>query len=70
MTEKQTNVITINDKDYNLDEMTDQQKAMLNHITDLDRKIKNTQFNLDQLNVGKDAFVQMLIASLPQEETE
>lgn len=70
MTEKQTNVITINDKDYNLDEMTDQQKAMLNHITDLDRKIKNTQFNLDQLNVGKDAFVQMLIASLSQEETE
>lgn len=70
MTEKQTNVITINDKDYNLDDMTDQQKAMLNHITDLDRKIKNTQFNLDQLNVGKDAFVQMLIASLPQEETE
>lgn len=70
MTEKQTNVITINDKDYNIDEMTDQQKAMLNHITDLDRKIKNTQFNLDQLNVGKDAFVQMLIASLPQEETE
>ena len=44
---------------------------MINHIGDLDRKIRSTQFNLDQLTVGKDAFVNMLTASLATEtETE
>jgi len=44
--------------------MTPQQQAMVNHCNDLDRKIKSTQFNLDQLSVGKDAFVKMLVDDL------
>jgi hypothetical protein len=64
MTEKQTNVITINDKQYTEDQLSDEQKVMINHITDLDRKIGSTQFNLDQLNVGKQAFMNMLQSSL------
>ena len=60
--------ITINDKDYNLEDLTEQQQMMVNHIADLDRKIRSTQFNLDQLTVGKDAFVNMLTASLETEE--
>lgn len=63
MAEKKTNTITINDKDYTEDQLTDQQKVMVNHIGDLDRKIGSTQFNLDQLQVGKQAFVDMLIKS-------
>ena len=66
MAEKQPNVITINDKDYTEDQLTDQQKVIINHIADLDRKIRSAQFNLDQLNVGKDAFVNMLTASLAE----
>lgn len=41
---------------------------MINHIADLDRKIASTQFNLDQLNVGKEAFVNMLTQSLSEQE--
>jgi hypothetical protein len=70
MTEKQTNVITINDKEYTEEQLTDEQKVMINHITDLDRKIGSTQFNLDQLNVGRQAFMKMLETSLETEETE
>jgi hypothetical protein len=63
--------ITINDTDYNFEDLTEQQQMMVNHIADLDRKIRSTQFNLDQLTVGKDAFVNMLTASLATEtETE
>ena len=45
---------------------------MVNHIADLERKIGTTQFNLDQLNVGKQAFVDLLTKSLeaPVEEAE
>lgn len=68
MTEKKTNVITINGTDYTEDQLTDQQKLLINHIADLDRKIASTQFNLDQLTVGKDAFMNMLTQSLSEQE--
>jgi hypothetical protein len=67
MGEKQTQTITINDKDYTEDQLTNEQKVMINHISDLDRKIGSTQFNLDQLNVGREAFVKMLTDSLEAE---
>ena len=71
MAEKQTQTITIDDREYTEDQLTDQQKVIINHIGDLDRKIRSTQFNLDQLTVGRDAFVNMLTASLATEtETE
>ena len=41
---------------------------MVNHIADLDRKLASAQFNLDQLRVGKDAFVAMLRRSLSSED--
>ncbi len=69
MVEKKTQTITIDGVDYTEDQLTDQQKAMVNHISDLDRKINSAQFNLDQLNVGKSAFVNMLTESL-KEPTE
>ena len=37
---------------------------MLNHVGDLDRKLSSAQFNLDQLNVGREAFINMLAGSL------
>jgi len=66
MSEKKTQIITINGTDYTEDQLTDEQKAMINHIADLDRKIGSTRFNLDQLSVGRDAFVNMLTASLKE----
>jgi len=56
--------VTIDDKEYMFEDMTDEQKMILNHIADLDKKINGTKFNLDQLTVGKDAFVNMLKTSL------
>ena len=70
MAEKKTNTITINDKSYTEDQLTDQQKVMINHVGDLDRKIKSAQFNLDQLSVGKTAFVNMLTMSINAPEVE
>lgn len=58
--------ITINDKEYILEDMTDRQRVVVNHITDLERKIRSAQFNLDQLSVGKDAFIQMLTDDLAE----
>ena len=68
MGEKQTQTITINDKDYSVEDLTDNQKALIAHIQDLDRKIRSAQFNLEQLNVGREAFANMLNASLTAED--
>ena len=70
MVEKQTKTITINDKEYTEDQLTDQQKVLINHIGDLERKIGSTQFNLDQLTVGRDAFMSLLNQSLQQPNDE
>ena len=59
-------IITINDIEYTEDQLTDQQKVMINHINSLQQKINSAQFNLDQLNVGREAFVNMLNESLEE----
>jgi restriction endonuclease S subunit len=64
MGEKKTTPITIDDVQYVLEDMKPEQQAMVNHIADLDRKIGSTQFNLEQLQVGKQAFIDMLKKSL------
>jgi len=62
------NQVTIDDVEYAFEDMTPEQQAMVNHLIDLDRKIGSSQFNLDQLNVGKQAFLTMLRESLNKVE--
>ena len=56
--------ITVNDIEYIVEDMTDEQRTMLNHANDLDRKLANARFNMDQLAVGREAFINMLATSL------
>jgi hypothetical protein len=70
MAEKKPNVIFINDKEYTEDQLTDNQKILINHITDLNHKIGSTQFNLSQLEVGRKAFMSLLETSLEEIEQE
>lgn len=70
MAEKKTTPIVIDDVEYIYEEMTDKQQRFVRHIQDLDRKIRSTQFNLEQLSVGKDALFDMLKAELLPPEAE
>jgi len=63
---KKKTQITIDDVNYEFESMKPDQQAMVNHIADLDRKIGSTQFNLEQLSVGKQAFIDMLKKSLAE----
>ena len=60
--------ITIDDVDYDFEQMTQEQQVLVNHLADLDRKINSTAFSLDQLNVGKNAFISLLKESLLKKE--
>jgi len=59
--------VTINDKEHKVSDLTQEQLAYVNHVADLERKIASSQFNLDQLNIGRDAFMNMLTESLKAE---
>jgi len=62
--QKEKPMVTIDDKEFLIEDLTDEQKAILNHVNDLDRKIGQAQFNLEQLVFGKNAFVNSLSQSL------
>ena len=62
--------ITVNEKEYLVEELNDSQKAMVNHILDINRKIGQTQFQLEQLQVASTAFNNMLTQQLEAEGEE
>ena len=61
-------IITLFDKEYKESELSDEQKAMINHVADLERKIQSSEFNLQQLRFGKQAFVDALQVSVNEED--
>ena len=67
---EQKPVLTFDDIEYVIEDMADEQKVLLNHINDLQNKMNSMQFNLDQLSVGKDAFISKLREALEEPEAE
>jgi hypothetical protein len=70
MTNNTKSQLTIDGVEYDPATFTDQQKMLLDHVVDLDRKTASARFNLDQLQVGRDTFFNMLKESLAQAPAE
>tara|TARA_B100001093_G_C26686883_1_gene953068 strand:+ start:414 stop:647 length:234 start_codon:yes stop_codon:yes gene_type:complete len=69
MTE-QTNIININGKEYNQEDLSKDQNYFINQIKDLQIKSANLKFQLDQLTVAQNAFTNSLIESVKKEEVK
>ena len=63
-------VLNLDGKEYVIEDMTDEEKQMINHINDMQNKINTNAFMREQLEVGKDAFIVRLRESLNAEEAE
>lgn len=59
--------LTIDGVEYQYEDLTQEQQVLVNHCLDLDRKISSSQFNLDQLMFGKQAFVNRLKEALNEQ---
>jgi hypothetical protein len=70
MAKDEKKTITVNEVEYNLDDLTPRQSTLLNHVNDLDRKLGNAQFNLDQLHMGRQKALELLAADLEAEPEE
>ncbi len=62
--------LNIDGSEYSADELNDDQKLMVQHVSDLNRKIDGATFNLQQLQFGRQAFIDALKASLDEESSE
>jgi len=68
--EKETPLLKIDDDEYDIESMSEAQKAMVNHISDLDRKVSASEFNLIQLRFGRQAFIDAIRASLSESKDD
>jgi hypothetical protein len=68
MTEKTEQLPKINykDKDYNQEDLTDQQKYLFNQVIDITKKENQIKFNLDQILAMKQVFEERLDKELEQ----
>lgn len=68
--EKDQPMLNFDGNEYVIEEMSDESKQILNHINDMQNKLNTNAFVKQQLDVGKEAFVNMLRESLKEPEAE
>ena len=64
MANEKSQIVNIDGVEYDTKDFNEQQATLLNHVVDLERKLGSTKFQLDQLQVGRDAFFSMLKEAL------
>jgi hypothetical protein len=67
MAKDEKKTITVNDQTHNIEDLTAVQVTMVNHLQDLERKLSSARFNVDQLTVGREAFIKLLEDSFNEE---
>ena len=70
MAENEANVISIDGNEYDPSDLTDQQKYWIAQVQDLQQKRQAAQFQLDQISVAAESFMNSLIQSLSDETEE
>jgi len=60
--------ITINDKEYKQSELDGVQQYYLQHVDDLDSRIRVAQFALDEMRAAREYFGNSLAASVLEQE--
>ena len=70
MTEETKPTVNIDGEEYAIEDLNDTQKRTLNHIADLNTKILNAHFQLEQLKIAQSAMKNILKASFNTEDTK
>ncbi len=56
--------VVINGAEHNAADLSQEQVVLLNHVADLENKIRQIGFNLEQAHGGRNHFMALLTASL------
>tara|TARA_Y100001963_G_scaffold94386_1_gene130005 strand:- start:19 stop:267 length:249 start_codon:yes stop_codon:yes gene_type:complete len=68
--EKEQPMLNFDGKEYVIEEMSDESKQILNHINDMQNKLNTNVFVKEQLEVGREAFINLLRESLKEHEAK
>jgi len=67
--EKETEqTVVINGEEHNVADLSQEQVVLLNHVADLENKIRTISFNLEQAHGGRNHFMGLLTASFDKIE--
>ena len=69
MSEESTK-ITINEKEYEIDSLDEQEKYFVHQVNTLRQRIAEARFNLDQLTAAEGQFINQLVSSVNAKEEE
>ena len=65
---KQT--VVISGEEHNVEDLSQEQVVLLNHVADLENKIRQIGFNLDQAHGGRNYFMGLLTDSMSEPEVK
>ena len=67
---EQGQTVVINGEEHNVADLSQEQVTLLNHVADLENKIRQISFNLDQAHGGRNHFMSLLSASFEEKAEE
>jgi len=68
--QKEEPKVNIDGKEYKVADLSSEQVDMVNHVADLDNKLRSASFNVVQLQGGRNYFMEMLNESLKNGKAE
>ena len=68
--QKEEPKVSIEGKEYKVSDLTTEQVDMVNHVADLDNKLRSAQFNITQMQGGRNFFMDMLNKNLEEGKPE
>ena len=68
--QKEEPMVNIEGTEHKISDLTEEQIILVNHVADLDNKMRSARFNVEQLEGGREYFMDKLNGSLVSDETE
>ena len=68
--QKEEPMVNINGTEHKMSDLTEEQLVLVNHVADLENKMRSARFNVEQLEGGREYFMDKLNGSLVSDETE
>ena len=68
--QKEQPVLTLDDKEYFAEDLTAEQLRIKDHMADISNKLNTNMFIGEQLQISRDAFVNLFRASLESDDKE
>ena len=68
--QKEEPMVNINGTDHKISDLTEEQLVLVNHVADLENKMRSARFNVEQLEGGREYFMDKLNGSLASNGAE